>query len=114
MAAPKSFCARPGCKVAYAFHETCATACGNYISPDSEAGKAIRREEATRVKAPPIDSMFFDRMLMAETILHLESRILEAKRATTACLAASKAGAPRTASRYAERALKALGALGAS
>jgi hypothetical protein len=66
------------------------------------------------VDTKAIDSDLIDRVLMAETILHLEKRIELATQATQACLSAAKAGAPRTASRYAERALKALGSLGAS
>jgi hypothetical protein len=80
-----------------------------YISTDS------RDQETTRAdKGKPIDSSMLDRALMEATILDLEDRRRRAIQATQACLSAARAGAPRTASRYAERALKALGALGAS
>lgn len=64
--------------------------------------------------ADDLDSLLHARMLMAGTIADQAKRIEEARKATVACLAASKNGAPRTASRYAERALRALGGLGAS
>lgn len=110
----KAFCLRPGCGLSHALHSRGGAACGNYISPDSDAGRAIRHEEATRVTRSVIDSVALDHALMAETITYMQGRIKEATQATVACLAAAKSGAPRTASRYAERALKALGALGAS
>lgn len=113
MSSTKSHCARPGCHVAKLVHYQPGS-CGNYIDPDSDAGRAIRREEQTRVASSVIDSIALDRMLMAETITYMQGRIKEATQATQACLSAAKAGAPRTASRYAERALKALGGLGAS
>jgi alkylation response protein AidB-like acyl-CoA dehydrogenase len=88
------------------------SSCPKYIAPGSREAREL---EATRAdKGKPIDSDWIDRMLMAETIADLESRRRIAIQATQACLSAAKAGAPRTASRYAERALKALGGLGAS
>lgn len=108
MPSNKAFCCR--CKVAYACHATTGSACGNYIAPDSDAGRAMARAEAaTKIDAPALDYI-----LIAETIEALEARIKQATQATQACLLAAREGAPRTASRYAERALKALGGLGAS
>lgn len=48
MAQSKSFCARPGCGIAFAVHERIG--CGNYIAPDSDAGRAIAR--ANKAAAP--------------------------------------------------------------
>lgn len=48
---PKAFCARPGCRVAYAVHGRLATACAGYIDPSSSAGVAIRRAEKQQEKA---------------------------------------------------------------
>jgi hypothetical protein len=42
---PKAFCARPGCRIAYALHSRSAAACANYIDPTSPAGVAILRVE---------------------------------------------------------------------
>lgn len=51
MAHPKSFCARPGCKVSRALHEVSTAACGNYIDPTSPAGVAILAAEKAMAKA---------------------------------------------------------------
>jgi hypothetical protein len=103
------FCAR--CGIAYLLHAMPESSCSKYIAPGSREAREL---EATKAPGKPIDSDFFDRALMEATILDLEDRRRRAIQATQACLSAAKAGAPRTASRYAERALKALGALGAS
>jgi hypothetical protein len=104
------FCARCG-KTAL-LHAYPATSCEQYVAPGSREAREL---EATKAdKGKPIDSSMLDRALMEATILDLEDRRRRAIQATQACLSAARAGAPRTASRYAERALKALGALGAS
>lgn len=79
-----------------------------------DTAKADKSEDKTNQLANDLDSLLAARMLMAGTIADQAKRIETATRATTACLMASKAGAPRTAGRYAEMALRALGGLGAS
>jgi hypothetical protein len=104
------FCAR--CGITCVLHAMPESSCPKYIAPGSREAREL---EATRAdKGKPIDSSMLDRALMEATILDLEDRRRRAIQATQACLSAARAGAPRTASRYAERALKALGALGAS
>lgn len=46
----KAHCARPGCRVAKLVHGQPGS-CGNYIDPDSDAGRAILRAER---KAPKL------------------------------------------------------------
>jgi hypothetical protein len=104
------FCAR--CGITCVLHAMPESSCPKYIAPGSREAREL---EATRSdKGKPIDSSMLDRALMEATILDLEDRRRRAIQATQACLSAARAGAPRTASRYAERALKALGGLGAS
>lgn len=65
MSTSKGFCARPGCRVAFAVHGRLAT-CAGYIDPTSSAGAAILRAEKkaakgvrlaiVRTPAPIVDS----------------------------------------------------------
>jgi hypothetical protein len=94
----------------------CVLAKGHAGRHETSRGVAFGNSELpTKAEVgAPIDSSMLDRALMEATILDLEDRRRRAIQATQACLSAARAGAPRTASRYAERALKALGGLGAS
>lgn len=113
MSSNKAFCARPGCLVAFAVHGQPGS-CGNYIAPDSKAGRAVTQAEKTRPAGSPVDSRLLDRILMEGALAHLQGRIKTATTHLQRGLAYQALREEEKAGVQFRAALRALGTLGAS
>ncbi len=106
------FCAR--CTYAKLMHGKLGGACSNYVEPGSKDANALKREAPTAVGHEVIDSHLLDRVLMTGALEHLQGRIKAAIEQLQSGLSLSSIGAHAIAQRHFERALKALGGLGAA